>query len=124
MGLHQSIHLCFHLCLLYQCLIDTLGNTGVTVFLAIMVVLAALISGFGKKWDYHVGRRHLPITGPSSVPTGVVYLPMLLDSIQLRRRRMSQRRRKLMPVQEKQEGEETPDEIPIEDNQDNTISSN
>ena len=104
--------------------IDTLGNTGVTVFLAIMVVLAALISGFGKKWDYHVGRRHLPITGPSSVPTGVV-LPAnvaRLDTIEEKKDESEEK--KVEPVQEKQEGEETPDEIPIEDNQDNTISSN
>lgn len=37
--------------------IGTLGNTGVTLALAFMLLLAAGLSFFGKKWDYHVGRR-------------------------------------------------------------------
>lgn len=111
--------------------IDRLGNTGVTVFLAIMVVIAALLSGFGKKWDYHVGRRRLPITAPGATPTGVV-LPAnvaRLDTIEEKKDESEEK--KVEPVQEnnaesveKKEGEETPDEIPIEDNQEKTISSN
>ena len=56
--------------------IGTLGNTGVTVALAFMLVLAACLSFFGKKWDYHVGRHELQKKmGPAAVPSTVVLPP-------------------------------------------------
>ena len=55
--------------------IDKLGNTGITVVLAVMIVIAACLSGFGKKWDYHVGRRELHPAAPSAVLPASVTLP-------------------------------------------------
>lgn len=56
--------------------IGTLGNTGVTVCLAVMLLVAACLSGFGKKWDYHVGRRELQKTmGSATLPATVILPP-------------------------------------------------
>ena len=56
--------------------IGTLGNTGVTLALAFMLLLAACLSFFGKKWDYHVGRRELQKkVGSATVPSTVVLPP-------------------------------------------------
>ena len=55
--------------------ITILGNTGITIFLAIMVLLALLLSAFGKKWDYHVGRRELHSLSPTATLPASVTLP-------------------------------------------------
>ena len=63
---------------LVNAFIDILGNTGITLFLAAMVVLALLLSFFGKKWDYHVGRRELHAHSPvASLPAAVTLPPAI-----------------------------------------------
>ena len=100
--------------------INSLGNLGVTIFLAVMIIFAALLSGFGKKWDYHVGRRHLPIVSPS---TPTVTLPAnvaKLEPIAEEKKEAAPEEKNEVSVEKK--GEETPDEIPIDDAQEKSAS--
>lgn len=61
--------------------ITKLGNLGVTLVLAAMIVVAACLSGFGKKWDYHVGRRQLhPTTIQAVLPNTFVLPPTLVEA--------------------------------------------
>ena len=60
---------------LVNAFISILGNTGITIFLAVMVLLALLLSAFGKKWDYHVGRRELHSLSPAATLPASVTLP-------------------------------------------------
>ena len=60
---------------LVNAFISILGNTGITLFLAVMVFLALLLSAFGKKWDYHVGRRELHSLSPTATLPASVTLP-------------------------------------------------
>lgn len=55
--------------------ITKLGNLGITLVLGAMILLAACLSGFGKKWDYHVGRRELHPTSISAVLPPTFVLP-------------------------------------------------
>ena len=60
---------------LVNAFISILGNTGITLFLAVMVFLALLLSAFGKKWDYHVGRHELHSLSPTATLPASVTLP-------------------------------------------------
>lgn len=61
--------------------ITKLGNLGITLVLGAMILLAACLSGFGKKWDYHVGRRELhPSTISAVLPTTFVLPPTLVET--------------------------------------------
>ena len=60
---------------LVNAFISILGNTGITLFLAVMVLLALLLSAFGKKWDYHVGRHELHSLSPAATLPASVTLP-------------------------------------------------
>ena len=60
---------------LVNAFISILGNTGITLFLAVMVFLALLLSAFGKKWDYHVGRHELHSLSPAATLPASVTLP-------------------------------------------------
>ena len=60
---------------LVNAFIGILGNTGITLLLAAMVIVAMLLSAFGKKWDYHVGRRELHSLSPTATLPAAVTLP-------------------------------------------------
>lgn len=61
--------------------ITKLGNLGVTLVLGAMILLAACLSGFGKKWDYHVGRRELhPTTISAALPNTFVLPPTIVEA--------------------------------------------
>lgn len=99
--------------------INSLGNLGVTIFLAVMIIFAALLSGFGKKWDYHVGRRHLPIVSPS---TPTVTLPANVAKLEPIAEEKKEAAPEKNEVSVEKKGEETPDEIPIDDAQEKSAS--
>ena len=60
--------------------ITKLGNLGITLVLGVMILFAACLSGFGKKWDYHVGRRELhPISISATLPSTFVLPPNMVE---------------------------------------------
>ena len=60
--------------------ITKLGNLGITLVLGVMILFAACLSGFGKKWDYHVGRRELhPISISAALPSTFVLPPNMVE---------------------------------------------
>ena len=94
--------------------ITKLGNLGITLVLGAMILLAACLSGFGKKWDYHVGRRELHPTSITAVlPSSFVLPPNLAEAEKTSASPLPVEDKKEQPAAEASQPTETQPEVSV-----------